>query len=93
MTPHSSSSGDWRDRAACLAVDPEIFFPVGTTGPALDQIDDAKAVCLGWCIVRKDCREFALRTRQQYGVWGGLDEDERRAMLRRASRARAGSAS
>ena len=36
---------DWRDRAACLDVDPELFFPIGNTGPALAQIDEAKAVC------------------------------------------------
>ena len=36
---------DWRDRAACLDVDPELFFPIGNTGPALAQIEEAKAVC------------------------------------------------
>ena len=36
---------DWRDKAACLTVDPELFFPVGNTGPAVDQIEKAKAVC------------------------------------------------
>ena len=35
---------DWRDSAACLTVDPELFFPVGNTGPAVDQIDKAKAL-------------------------------------------------
>jgi len=35
----------WHDRAACLSVDPELFFPIGTTGPALPQIEEAKAVC------------------------------------------------
>ena len=41
---------DWRDKAACLTADPELFFPVGNTGPAVDQIDKAKAVC-GRCSV------------------------------------------
>ena len=36
---------DWRDKAACLTVDPELFFPVGNTGPAVDQIEKAKTVC------------------------------------------------
>src|SRR5450756_1666654 len=35
----------WRDRAACLGEDPELFFPIGSTGPALVQIEEAKAVC------------------------------------------------
>ena len=34
---------DWRDKAACLTADPELFFPVGNTGPAVDQIEKAKA--------------------------------------------------
>jgi WhiB family redox-sensing transcriptional regulator len=80
------SRGGWRDRAACLDEDPELFFPVGTTGPALDQIALAKAVCAG-CSVRLECLEYALQTYQDAGVWGGLSEDERRA-LRRSRRRR-----
>ena len=36
---------DWRHRAACRDEDPELFFPIGNTGPALDQIEEARAVC------------------------------------------------
>ena len=36
---------DWRHHAACREVDPELFFPIGNTGPALLQIDEAKQVC------------------------------------------------
>ena len=36
---------DWRHRALCRDEDPELFFPIGTTGPALVQIEQAKAVC------------------------------------------------
>ena len=36
---------DWRSKAACLSVDPELFFPIGNTGPALTQAAEAKAVC------------------------------------------------
>lgn len=78
---------DWRDRAACLTVDPELFFPVGNTGPAVDQIDRAKAVC-SHCPVTEYCLQYALDTNQDSGVWGGLSEDERRALKRRAARAR-----
>ena len=79
---------DWRDKAACLTADPELFFPVGNTGPAVDQIEKAKAVC-GRCTVTEICLQYALETGQDSGVWGGLSEDERRALKRRAARARA----
>ena len=78
---------DWRNNAACLTVDPELFFPVGNTGPAVDQIDKAKAVC-GRRTVSEMCLQYALDTNQDSGVWGGLSEDERRALKRRAARAR-----
>src|SRR5690606_7322155 len=78
---------DWRDKAACLTVDPELFFPVGNTGPAVDQIEKAKTVC-GRCTVSEQCLQYALETNQDSGVWGGLSEDERRALKRRAARAR-----
>ncbi|MGH3921683.1 MAG: WhiB family transcriptional regulator [Pseudonocardiaceae bacterium] len=71
----------WRDRAACRDMDSELFFPIGTTGPALDQAERAKAVCAG-CPVSSQCLEFAMSTGQN-GVWGGLTEDERRALRRR----------
>jgi WhiB family redox-sensing transcriptional regulator len=72
----------WRERAACQDLEPEFFFPVGTTGAALDQIEQAKSVCSG-CSVREQCLEWALATGQDAGVWGGLSEDERRALRRR----------
>lgn len=75
---------EWLDRARCLDQDPELFFPIGTTGLALDQIEDAKAVCLG-CEVRAQCLAWALDTAQDAGVWGGTSEEERR-VIRRARR-------
>ncbi|MGH9062478.1 MAG: WhiB family transcriptional regulator [Acidimicrobiales bacterium] len=75
----------WRGHAACRDVDPDLFFPIGVTGPAEIQIATAKSVC-GGCGVREDCLEFAVQTNQEYGVWGGTSEDERRA-IRRARRA------
>jgi WhiB family redox-sensing transcriptional regulator len=50
------------------------------------QIAAAKAVCAG-CDVRADCLEFAISTNQEYGIWGGTSEEERR-VLRRQWRAR-----
>ncbi len=71
----------WRRYAACQGCDVELFFPVGTTGPAIDQIAAAKEVC-GTCPVRADCLDFALVTNQESGVWGGTSEEERRRLRR-----------
>jgi WhiB family transcriptional regulator, redox-sensing transcriptional regulator len=73
---------DWRNYAACRDVDPELFFPIGNTGPALLQIDEAKQVC-AHCKVAEACLQWALESGQDAGVWGGLSEDERRALKRR----------
>jgi len=83
----STTLMDWRDKAACLTADPELFFPIGNTGPAVEQIEKAKAVC-ATCPVTEMCLQYALDTSQDSGVWGGLSEDERRALKRRAARAR-----
>ncbi|MEM9033577.1 MAG: WhiB family transcriptional regulator [Actinomycetota bacterium] len=77
----------WRDVASCRDTSPDLFFPVGTTGPALDQIAAAKRVC-GECPVAEECLEYALLTNQDTGVWGGFSEEERRQM-RKARRAAA----
>jgi len=76
----STEEGDWRNRAACLNVDPELFFPVQSNDR--DTIDKAKAVC-GRCVVSVVCLQYALETGQNSGIWGGLTEDERRALKRR----------
>ncbi|KOU69226.1 transcription factor WhiB [Streptomyces sp. MMG1533] len=73
----------WRDHAACRHEDPDLFFPIGSTGPALVQQEQAKAVC-GRCPVREQCLQWALGTGQTLGVWGGTSENERRALRRRA---------
>src|SRR5674476_809721 len=78
---------DWRHRAACLDEDPELFFPIGNTGPAILQIEEAKVVCRR-CDVREQCLAWALESGQDHGVWGGLSEDERRTLKRRNARAR-----
>lgn len=70
---------DWTQRAACMNAEPELFFPIGSAGGAVDDITAAKAVCAR-CSVLGDCRDYALRTRQPFGVWGGLDEEQRRAI-------------
>lgn len=79
----SAERDGWRDDAACRDTDPSLFFPVGTTGPAIDQIEAAKAVCRE-CLVQDECLEFALTTHQDSGVWGGTSEEERRQIRRKA---------
>ncbi|MDP9185697.1 MAG: WhiB family transcriptional regulator [Actinomycetota bacterium] len=67
-----------------MGEDPDLFFPIGSSEPALAQIAAAKSVCRS-CAVRSDCLEWSLATFQDAGVWGGLDEEERR-VIRRARR-------
>ncbi|MFC5638850.1 WhiB family transcriptional regulator [Streptomyces bullii] len=72
---------EWLRRAACVGEDPELFFPVGTSGPALRDVDAAKRVCAR-CEVATDCLTFALSSGQAAGVWGGTCEEERLELLR-----------
>jgi WhiB family redox-sensing transcriptional regulator len=80
--PGTFDERSWRGSATCRDVDPAVFFPVGSTGRAVQQIADAKAICRG-CPVRLVCLQFALTTNQEDGVWGGYSEDERRELRRR----------
>ena len=77
----------WRNTAACLDEDPELFFPTGNTGPALVQIEEAKAIC-GRCEVAQPCLTWAIEFGQDAGVWGGQSAEERRAVKRRNARVR-----
>jgi WhiB family redox-sensing transcriptional regulator len=81
-----SADYTWRTAATCRDTDPELFFPVGTTGQALLQIAKAKSVCCE-CPVNVECLEFALETNQDTGIWGGTSEEERRQMRREAAAA------
>lgn len=77
----TTTDSGWREQAACRDLDTELFFPVGTTGPALDQTEQAIAVC-AHCPVAQACLDWALDTNQQDGIWGGRTEDQRRALRR-----------
>lgn len=84
--PRTDRSGQdletaWRAHAACRDTDPGLFFPVGVTGAALRQIEDARAVCIS-CSCQEACLEFALRSNQDTGIWGGASEEERRYLRR-----------
>ena len=69
-------NSSWRQRGACRGLDPDIFYP-----PTDDEADAAKTVCVK-CPVREPCLEFALRTREAEGIWGGTTARERRRILR-----------
>ena len=86
----AAADDDWRDHALCRSTDPELFFPVGTTGPALVTQAHAKKVCFQ-CTVQQECLDYALETHQDSGIWGGLTEDERRSIRRQRTAARAAS--
>ena len=70
------ADANWRLRAACLSMDPDLFFPISEVGEGIEQTARAKAVCAG-CPVPAECLAFALATRQAHGIWGGQTERER----------------
>ncbi|MFN8034609.1 MAG: WhiB family transcriptional regulator [Acidimicrobiia bacterium] len=73
----------WQLRAACRGPESRLFFP-----PAhIERRDEreqrerrAKAIC-ATCVVKRDCLEFALAIREPHGIWGGLNEAERRQLV------------
>jgi WhiB family redox-sensing transcriptional regulator len=78
---------EWQELAACKTIPVELFFPM------VEQEDlDAKGVCMG-CEVREPCLEFAIEAGEKFGVWGGLNPQERRSVVsKRRARARAAAA-
>lgn len=70
---------DWMGRAACKGIDPEFFHPEAGHP---EQVDDAKAVCLGRCPVKAECLDYALEHKEKQGVWGAASERQRRRMRR-----------
>jgi WhiB family transcriptional regulator, redox-sensing transcriptional regulator len=69
-------NSEWSTRAACQGADPDTLFVQGAAQ------NRAKAICMG-CVVRTECLADALDNRVEFGVWGGMTERERRALLRR----------
>jgi WhiB family redox-sensing transcriptional regulator len=68
----------WQANAACRGMDPDLFFhPDNERGNARRRrVRAAKRICDA-CVVIDACRAFAVRTRQPFGVWAGISEDER----------------
>ena len=71
----------WRSMAARRSADPDLFFPISSSGQSRAQVAEAKAICAG-CRVRRERLAFALRTHQAHGVWGGMSEQERHLVPR-----------
>jgi len=64
----------WYTKANCAGVDPDLFFPERGA-----SVREAKAVCNA-CAVREECLEYALKTGERFGIWGGMSERERRKL-------------
>lgn len=71
---------DWRAAGACLAADPDLFFPLGGAAAAPDT-SRALRICDG-CPVKRECLEFAMQTGEAEGIWGGTTPEERVRVLR-----------
>ena len=71
-----SDERSWQDRANCMGVEPDLFFPERGASTR-----EAKEVCRG-CVVREDCLEYALANGEKFGIWGGMSERERRRLRR-----------
>jgi len=77
----ASEDRSWQDRANCLGVDPDLFFPERGASTR-----EAKEVCRG-CEVRQQCLDYALENGEKFGIWGGLSERERRRLRRQRAQA------
>lgn len=80
---------DWQLHAACRDTDPKVFFhPENERGPARAAREEAALAICATCPVMAECRDFALRTRETYGVWGGLTENDREEIYAHQRRTR-----
>jgi WhiB family redox-sensing transcriptional regulator len=73
--------GDWRDEAACLGRNPDSFYPERSHTEAAR----AKAICKG-CPVREDCLTEAIINNERFGIWGGMDTQQRTREARKRRR-------
>lgn len=85
--PDTRRKADWRDQAACREEDAEMFFASELTAAGKQDVEQAKAVCRR-CPSAIDCLGFALDERIDYGIFGGLNEQERASLRRAATRRR-----
>jgi WhiB family redox-sensing transcriptional regulator len=76
---------DWREAGACLSADPDLFFPIAVGELAAGESVSALHVCAR-CPVRQQCLDFAMRTNEAHGIWGGTTPEERIRARRRNKR-------
>jgi WhiB family redox-sensing transcriptional regulator len=76
---------DWRAAAACLSADPDLFFPIASGTIASIQVKKAQQICAG-CQVRQECFDFAMRSGETHGVWGGTTPEDRIRARRQRTR-------
>lgn len=69
--PAADTRAEWWSLAACLTADPELFFPISLSGPALRQVARAKAICAR-CEVKQACLGYALDAGPSRGYGAGL---------------------
>ncbi len=75
----------WQLKAACRGPQSAAFFPpaqVERKEEKLARERRAKSICSN-CLVRRDCLDYAIRIRETHGIWGGLNEVERKQILER----------
>lgn len=75
----------WQLRAACKGPQATAFFPPAHAERKEEKVsreERAKAIC-ATCTVRRDCLEYALRIREPHGIWGGMNEVERKQLAER----------
>lgn len=84
--PYYDHDDAWPLRAACQREDPEIFFhPDGERGPARSRRQAAARAICARCPVIEQCLDYSIRADERYGMWGGLDEEERARLIARKS--------
>ena len=72
----------WMDDALCKSSDTNVFFPVGMSTKAVKKIKKAIQVCND-CPVINDCLDYALRSNQDIGIWGGTTEEDRKYLRKK----------
>lgn len=71
---------EWQTKGICRTMDPEHFFPEGRDQAYLAK--EAKRICLD-CPILRECRDWALTRHEEFGVWGGLSDKDRRAIWKK----------